>query len=132
MNKYCQLSNKEMKMMLNNVIKKKHLMRILFTSYNVNPSKGIVSCMIRIDSPFIYRDKTVYAHAECMKKDKFDPEVGQKIAKVKAELKAAKMILRIIESRMWEIRNESSLLVKSIKYLSHFIDHETKYIKESF
>ena len=111
--------------------------KITFTEedYQVNKEKGTVHCFLRCKMPntsFNDREfRTFVGTAQVCGKDTFDEEIGKKIARSKAELKAykayveqfRKLLRSIIDYRMIvteEIKRGKENYLNSLNYLDNY------------
>ena len=111
--------------------------KITFTEedYQVNKEKGTVHCFLRCKMPnTLFNDRefrTFVGTAQVCGKDTFDEEIGKKIARSKAELKAykayveqfRKLLRSIIDYRMIvteEIKRGKENYLNSLNYLDNY------------
>ena len=87
--------------------------------YQVNKEKGIVHCFLRSKTPntlFSEREfRTFLGTAQVCDKDTFDEEIGKKIARTKAELKAYKAYERQLVKLVQSISNYIKIIGKEME-----------------
>ena len=87
--------------------------------YQVNKEKGIVHCFLRSKMPntlFSEREfRTFVGTAQICDKDTFDEELGKKIARSKAELKAYKAYTRQFAKLLKPIMEYIAIINKEMK-----------------
>ena len=118
---------------------KKPKITFIEEDYQVDKEKGIVHCFLRSKMPntlFSEREfRTFVGTAQVCDKDTFDEEIGKKIARTKAELKAykayveqfRKLLRPIIDYRMIvteEIKRGKENYLNSLNYLDNYCKEE--------
>ena len=87
--------------------------------YQVNKEKGIVHCFLRSKMPntlFSEREfRTFVGTAQICDKDTFNEDIGKKIARSKAELKAYKAYARQLEKLLKPIADYIIIISKEVK-----------------
>ena len=106
--------------------------------YQVKKEKGIVHCFLRCKMPnTLFNDRefrTFLGTAQVCGKDTFDEELGKKIARSKAELKAYNIYARQFEKLFQSIKDYIVIIGKEMKkadenYLNS-MDYLDNYCKE--
>ena len=103
--------------------------------YQVDKKKGTVHCFLRCKMPnTLFNDRefrTFLGTAQVCDKDTFDEELGKKIARTKAELKAYKayerQLVKLVQSISRYIRIIDKEIVKEYDNYLNSLDYLNKY-----
>ncbi len=106
--------------------------KYLKTSYHVYDKT--VKCRLQVElvesKNIINRNYDIIGVATCHKDDKFDFEIGKRIALAKAELKLNKKIKSLIEPTRNNLIKYVEELDNYVTFTNKQIEHNTKYLKE--
>lgn len=112
-------------------------------NYHVNEKEGTVKCRVsyHLQVPhdadgqlFVAPEKysSVTAIAKCRPGDKFDAEVGKKVARAKAESRAYSRCANHLHDYMERAFMNLTILNDFIEKAFDCVEHNDKYIKENF
>ena len=106
--------------------------KYLKTSYHVYDKT--VRCRLRVQlvehRKIIARSYDIVGVAKCHKDDKFDFEIGKRVALAKAELKLYKKIKSLIEPTRNNLIDYVEELDNYVNFANKQIEHNTEYLKE--
>ena len=111
--------------------------------YHVNENDGTVKCRVsyHLQIPhdadgqlFIAPEKysSVTAIAKCRKGDKFDAEIGKKVARAKAESRAYARCANHLYPYMDKAFLKTTILSNFIEKAFDCVDHNAEYLKKNF
>lgn len=106
--------------------------KYLKTSYHVYDKT--VKCRLQVrlveSEELIAKNYDIIGIARCHKDDKFDFEIGKRVALAKAELKLHKKIKSLIEPTRNNLIKYVEELDNYITFANKQIEHNTEYLKE--